>query len=723
MQAQSFYSRVYDTAKSLGATDTQAHLAAAQASQETGYGQHVVGNNYFGIKAPTNAVDAINAQTQESINGQMVNTNASFRSFKSLEDAVAGYMATMATNFPDAWNAPTFSEAVQGLKNGILGRYATDPKYEAKVTKIASKYGDEAQANSVSQDPLQSALSQPYEANGLTNGVTALTSGIVAPEVVTSQTVAPTAVDPAFSPNGLLAGTPQTFAGLLSTPAQNNFGDLAAAGPISAPLGVTATGQMKATTQTPANASVGLLGVAPSAENWGGLSLDASAKAVPASFDASRFGDVQPSTDNFDSARFGDPAAQSFDTARFGTPDAVQQAMATPTAINPSVPTTNSFSDLAAAGPLSAPASVTAQGGLLSNPALSASASVPMSAGLFSPTVENTGLTSTGFQSVADQASQNLASMQAQPSYTAPAVSAQPTNSFGDLAAAGPVNTGLLSGYQPTAAVPAGVQAINAVAPVSSSLLSGAPLESVNAPLTSSLTSAGLLSQPSLDNLASQYKSFVPSDVAAPETATETAAVDVSQDPAVSMPSLPSLDTVSVPDQPTVAGPVNTPAVTQQAQQAVTNSAPNAVGISGNTKPGMLGGLTNKETAIGGLLGGLTAGPIGGLLGGLLGSQVAKAGGITGLLGGAPLNINNIGTGLANTSSVWGGAPAGTQATANNGSNVTSLGGGWTAVTNKYGVTTSFGPNNQVASYFGPSLSGAGRTPGTSGGGGSGGRI
>lgn len=688
MSPSSFYSRVFDTAKDLGATDTQAHLAASQASQETGYGEHVVGNNYFGIKAPSDAVNAINAQTQESVDGKMVDTNASFRSFKGLEDAVAGYMATMAASFPAAWNAPTLSDAVSNLSNGILGKYATDPHYEAKVSKIANKYGDEAQANNISQDPLQAALSQPYTANGLTNGVTALTSGILGPEAVTSQSVAPTGVDAAFGANGLLSGNPQTFAGLLSTPAQNNFGDLASAGPVSAPMDVSALGQLKATTQTPASASVGLLGVAPSAENWGGLGLDAAAKATPASFDTSRFGDVQPSTDNFDTARFADPAPQSFDAARFGTPDAVQQAMATPQAINPSMPSMNSFSELAAAGPVSAPA----QGGLLS----------------------------AGFQSVADQANQNLASMQAQPSYTAATNSYQPgttqnNNSFSSLASAGQfgayeaqrvadaakdmqavVNSRIESGYQPTAAVPAGIQAINAVAPASSSLFSGATLGSLSAPLTSSLPT-GLLSQPAVTGLAAQYQSFTPDDVAQPETST----VNIASDPAVAMPAMPAMETVSVPDQPSVAGPVNTPAVAQQAAVNTVAAFPSAP-----KKTGLLGGMINPSTAVGGLLGGLTAGPFGGLLGSLIGSQVAKNGGLTGLLGGAPMSINNIGAGLANTSSVYGGAPAGTQANTSNGGTVTSMGGGWTAYTSPNGVVSTEGPNNTHASYFGGPLGG-----------------
>jgi hypothetical protein len=123
------------------------------------------------------------------------------------------------------------------------------------------------------------------------------------------------------------------------------------------------------------------------------------------------------------------------------------------------------------------------------------------------------------------------------------------------------------------------------------------------------------------------------------------------------------------------------------------------------TAPSTTGGFFNKGTIIGGLLGGAVAGPVGGILGGLLGNKINQ-GGLTGLLGGSqPMAINQIGGGMANLGSIWGGAmPAGTQAIANNGDRVTSLGGGWTSVTNKYGVTTSFGPNMVTAAHFGPSL-------------------
>jgi hypothetical protein len=107
-------------------------------------------------------------------------------------------------------------------------------------------------------------------------------------------------------------------------------------------------------------------------------------------------------------------------------------------------------------------------------------------------------------------------------------------------------------------------------------------------------------------------------------------------------------------------------------------------------------------------------------MGGLLGNQIQRNGGLTGLLSGNVPNINNIGAGLQNVASVYGASTPGLQAYTNNGGMVTSAGDGWTHYTSPNGVTTSFGPNQVTASYWGPAISSdSSRTPsGPPGGGG-----
>jgi hypothetical protein len=111
---------------------------------------------------------------------------------------------------------------------------------------------------------------------------------------------------------------------------------------------------------------------------------------------------------------------------------------------------------------------------------------------------------------------------------------------------------------------------------------------------------------------------------------------------------------------------------------------PKSKDFSKTQKRGAIPGILGKVG--GSIAGGALLGPVGGILGGLLGGYIGKNG--MGSFKSEPLNINNIGSGSNNVYSVYGGAPRGTQAIANNGAAITSLGNGATALTNRYGVTT-----------------------------------
>ena len=104
----------------------------------------------------------------------------------------------------------------------------------------------------------------------------------------------------------------------------------------------------------------------------------------------------------------------------------------------------------------------------------------------------------------------------------------------------------------------------------------------------------------------------------------------------------------------------------------------------------------------GSLLGGALMGPVGSILGGLIGGYAAK----NGLFRDAPMSINNIGAGANNVYGVYSGAARGTQATANNGGLVTSLGNGDTAYTNPQGISSVVDRyGNNMADWSGRSYS------------------
>lgn len=175
---------------------------------------------------------------------------------------------------------------------------------------------------------------------------------------------------------------------------------------------------------------------------------------------------------------------------------------------------------------------------------------------------------------------------------------------------------------------------------------------------------------------------------------------------AAQTPALQQDDQPDVADQAAVVeGPATTPADEQQAQI----TAP-AKTIAARTTPaaaqtkGLLSGLLSKESAIGGVIGGAALGPIGGILGALMGQQVARNGGVSGLLSGGSFSppTTQMAGGINNIASIYGGSqPPGTYATASNGAKITAQPGGYTTYENKYGVVEAIGPDGKISSYFG----------------------
>lgn len=135
------YKAIYDQAVAKGVENPEvvARLGAAQTSQETGYGKHMVGNNAFGIKGKGTA-GSVNAQTQEFENGGMVKQKADFAAFNSPEESAGGYIDFLMKNprYKGVLSAKTTEEAIAA--QGKSG-YATDPNYFAALTSINKKYG------------------------------------------------------------------------------------------------------------------------------------------------------------------------------------------------------------------------------------------------------------------------------------------------------------------------------------------------------------------------------------------------------------------------------------------------------------------------------------------------------------------------------------------------------------------------------------------------------
>lgn len=109
----------------------------AQAALETGYGQHMVGGNLFGIKGVgTGAVD-----TTENVAGLGdVKQKASFAAYPSAKASFDAYGNLMSTNprYAGVLAAPDTASQLAALgKSG----YATDPQYGSKLAGINKQIG------------------------------------------------------------------------------------------------------------------------------------------------------------------------------------------------------------------------------------------------------------------------------------------------------------------------------------------------------------------------------------------------------------------------------------------------------------------------------------------------------------------------------------------------------------------------------------------------------
>jgi hypothetical protein len=130
------YTRIHGAASRRGVSNPEviARLGAAQASLETGYGKHMVGNNPFGIKGagPSGSVEA---KTREVIRGQDQYIKDKFRKYDNFDQAADDYVDFLHRNkrYKDVVSASDVDTAIAA--QGRSG-YATDPRYGEILAKI-----------------------------------------------------------------------------------------------------------------------------------------------------------------------------------------------------------------------------------------------------------------------------------------------------------------------------------------------------------------------------------------------------------------------------------------------------------------------------------------------------------------------------------------------------------------------------------------------------------
>ena len=133
--------QLYNTAKNRG--DRHPELTLAQAILETGWFKSPAGKyNYFGQKASASQRGSTKS-TLEVSNNRSYRTNAKFRDYDTLEEAVDDRIKKWGSKYK---NASTVDEALGKIwkynpRTGSGEGYATDDKYDVKIKSILGKIG------------------------------------------------------------------------------------------------------------------------------------------------------------------------------------------------------------------------------------------------------------------------------------------------------------------------------------------------------------------------------------------------------------------------------------------------------------------------------------------------------------------------------------------------------------------------------------------------------
>lgn len=118
----------------------------AQAALESGWGNHIIGNNMFGIKAsgatsPYWSGNFVSAGTSEYTNGAYTPTTSKFRRYATITDSIKDHTYFLKQNKryekAGVFSATTPEEQARALQKA---GYATDPSYATKLISIINTY-------------------------------------------------------------------------------------------------------------------------------------------------------------------------------------------------------------------------------------------------------------------------------------------------------------------------------------------------------------------------------------------------------------------------------------------------------------------------------------------------------------------------------------------------------------------------------------------------------
>lgn len=124
-------------------------LVAAQWALESGWGKHVSGkNNFFGLKG-----DGTKTETKEFVNGKEITINAEFIDFPDLETCVQYLVDRWHKDWKSYKGVNNAKDRNAAAKMLVSEKYATDPKYAEKLTKIMNEYAKKNESISLPPKP------------------------------------------------------------------------------------------------------------------------------------------------------------------------------------------------------------------------------------------------------------------------------------------------------------------------------------------------------------------------------------------------------------------------------------------------------------------------------------------------------------------------------------------------------------------------------------------
>lgn len=116
-----------------------ASVTIAQAILESGWGQHAIGNNLFGIKANGWSGKTTTVYTKEYEDGKYVTVSAAFRAYASVGDSILDHGAFLAANarYKNILGNKNAEQVCELLEQD---GYATDPSYAEQLIGLIRQY-------------------------------------------------------------------------------------------------------------------------------------------------------------------------------------------------------------------------------------------------------------------------------------------------------------------------------------------------------------------------------------------------------------------------------------------------------------------------------------------------------------------------------------------------------------------------------------------------------